>query len=94
MKVAKEAGEEYDDSTRNDNILGSSKTRWAIWQEHLQRSNYCAGQSHEMSGKFELGVWVPSNGGRVSRDGGRWFPPKFEGKVNLVVRLASLGSDG
>ena len=34
MKAAKDAGEEYNDYTREDNIL-RSKTILALWEEHL-----------------------------------------------------------
>ena len=37
MKPAKEAGEEYDDPTRGDNIKGRSETRLvAVSEEHLK----------------------------------------------------------
>ena len=36
MKAAKDAGEEYYDPTREDNILGRNKTRLALWEEHLK----------------------------------------------------------
>ena len=36
MKAAKEAGEEYYDSTREDNILRRNKTRLALWEEHFK----------------------------------------------------------
>ena len=36
MKAAKEAGEEYSDPTREDNIKGRSETRLALWEEHLK----------------------------------------------------------
>ena len=36
MKAAKDAGEEYYDPTRGDNILGRNKTRLALWEEHLK----------------------------------------------------------
>ena len=36
MKAAKDAGEEYCDSTRKDNIQGRSETRLALWEEHLK----------------------------------------------------------
>ena len=31
MKAAKDAGEEYDDPTRKDNIRGRNETRLALW---------------------------------------------------------------
>ena len=36
MIAAKDAGEEYYDHTREDNILGRNKTRLAIREEHLK----------------------------------------------------------
>ena len=36
IKAAKDAGEEYFDSTREDNIKGRNKTRLALWEEHLK----------------------------------------------------------
>ena len=36
MKAAKDAGEEYHDPTREENILGRIKTRLALWEEHLK----------------------------------------------------------
>ena len=36
MKAADEAGEEYYDLTRVDNIKGRNQTRLALWEEHLK----------------------------------------------------------
>ena len=36
MKTAKDAGEEYFDPTREDNIKGRNETRLALWEEHLK----------------------------------------------------------
>ena len=36
MKAAKDAGEEYYDLDRKDNILGRNKTRLELWKEHLK----------------------------------------------------------
>ena len=36
MKGAKDAGEEYYDPMREDNIKGINKTRPALWEEHLK----------------------------------------------------------
>ena len=36
MKAVKEAGEEYYDSAREDNIKGRNETRLALWEEHLK----------------------------------------------------------
>ena len=35
MKAAKDAGEEYYDQERADNIQGRSETRLALWEEHF-----------------------------------------------------------
>ena len=39
VMAAKDAGEEYYDSTREDNIQGRSETRLALWEEHLKDPN-------------------------------------------------------
>ena len=36
MKAAKDAGEEYHDPTREDNIKGRNETRSALWAGHLE----------------------------------------------------------
>ena len=36
MKAAKDAGEEYHDPTREDNIMRRKKARLALWEEHLK----------------------------------------------------------
>ena len=36
-----------------------------------------------MGGNFALEVSAPVLGGRVSRNGGRWLPPKFLERVDL-----------
>ena len=36
MKTAKDAGEEYHDSTREESIKGRNETRLAVWKEHLK----------------------------------------------------------
>ena len=36
MKAAKDAGEEYYDPTRDDNIRRRNETRLALWDEHLK----------------------------------------------------------
>ena len=36
IKAAKDAGEEYYDPTREDNIMERNKTRLAFWEEHLK----------------------------------------------------------
>ena len=36
MKAAKDAGEEYHNPAREDNILGRSKTRLALWEKHVK----------------------------------------------------------
>ena len=36
MKAAKDAGEEYYDPTREENIGARNETRLALWEEHLK----------------------------------------------------------
>ena len=36
MKAAKDAGDDFYDPEREDNILGRNKTRFALWEEHLK----------------------------------------------------------
>ena len=36
MKAAKEAGKEYYDPTREDNIMGRDETILALWEEHVK----------------------------------------------------------
>ena len=36
QKAAKDAGEEYYDPSREDNIRGRNQTRLALWEEHLK----------------------------------------------------------
>ena len=38
LKAAKDAGEEYYDPVREDNILGRNRTRLALWEGHLKDS--------------------------------------------------------
>ena len=35
MKAAKDAGEEYYDTTREESIKGRNETRLALWEGHL-----------------------------------------------------------
>ena len=48
MKAAKDVGEEYCDPTREDNILGRSKTRLALWEEHLKHPVVALDKSFEV----------------------------------------------
>ena len=54
--LSKEAGEEYHDTTREDNIRGRSETRLALWGVHLKDPNWRAGQSPDVCGKSVLKV--------------------------------------
>ena len=56
-----------------------------------QRSNCCAGQSPDVCGKHVMEVSARVLGGRVSRNGRRWLPPKFVGKADLGGVWPSLG---
>ena len=78
MKAAKDAGEEYNDPMREDNIRGPIVA--------LDKALKCVENPHQRS-RPEFSV-------EVSRGGGRWLPPKFVGKIDLGGRLALLGSDG
>ena len=51
MKAAKDAGEEYYEPTREDNIRRRNETTSALWEEHL---NCCVGQSPKVCGNFAL----------------------------------------
>ena len=60
MKAAKEAGEEYNDPTCQDNILGRNQTRFALWEEHLKDPVVALDQSVEVRGEFVLEGLGPS----------------------------------
>ena len=94
MKAAKEAGEEYCDPTSEDNILLRSKTRLALWEEHLKDPTValdnalkCVEHSYRRSRSECLVEGVSCSGWRL-------LPPKFVGKTGLGGRLASAGSNG
>ena len=36
MKAARDREDEFDDSTRKENILGRKQTRLDLWEEHLK----------------------------------------------------------
>ena len=63
MKAAKDAGEEYYDPTREDNILGRNKTRLALWEEHLKDPIVALDKARKC-GKFVLEVSAQVLGGR------------------------------
>ena len=80
MKAAKEAGEEYYDSTRKDNILGRNETRLALWREHLkdpiiplEKAVKCVENWYWRSRPECFVEGAFSNGCC-------WLPPKFVGK--------------
>ena len=88
MKAAKDAGEEYYDPTREDNILGT------LWEEHLKDPIVALDKALKY---LENSCWRSRpeclvEG--VSCSGWRWLLPKFVGKTVLGGRLALLGSDG
>ena len=56
MKAAKDAGEEYYDLNREDNIKGRIETRLALWEEHLKDPIGALGQSFVVCGKSLLKV--------------------------------------
>ena len=86
MKAAKDAGEEYYDPTREDNIQGRSETRSALWEEHLKDPIVALDKALKCVEIF-LDFSARVLGGRVSRNGGRWLPPKFVGKADLGGRF-------
>ena len=88
MKAAKDAGEEYYDPTSDGNIRGRNETRIALSEEHLKYPIVALAKALKVFGKFVLEVSARVLGGRVSRNGGRWLPPKFVGKADLGGRLA------
>ena len=45
MKAAKDAGEEYNDPTLEDNILGRNETRSSFWEEHLKNPTVALGKA-------------------------------------------------
>ena len=89
MKAAKDAGEEYYDPTREENIFGKKQDKISILGRAPQRSDCGVGQGFEMCCKFvleSLGPSVP-----------QWpvlASSKLCGKSRSVRRLALLGSDG
>ena len=94
MKAAKEAGEEYYDPTREDNMKGRNDTRLALWEEHIEdpivaldKALKCVENQYKRSQTKYFGEGVFCNG--CCR-----LPPKFVGKADLGERLALLGSDG
>ena len=56
MKAAKEAGEEYYDPTREDNIKGRNETRSALLGRTPQKSHCCVGPSPKVCGKLAVEV--------------------------------------
>ena len=58
MKAAKDAGEEYYDPERKDNIMERNKTRLELWEEP-QRPDRDTGQSSEVCGESVLESFGP-----------------------------------
>ena len=79
MKAAQDAGEEYNDPVREDNILGRNKTRLAFWDEHLKDPTAALDKAQ---GLGPSPLWRERS------------TPKFVGKASLGGRLVLLGSDG
>ena len=89
-KAAKDAGEEYYDPAREDNILGRNKTRLTLWEEHikdpivaLDKAVKCVENSCQkvlVEGAFSTGRC--------------WLPLKFMGEADSEGQLALRGSDG
>ena len=94
IKAAKDAGEEYYDPTREDNIQGRSETRSALWEEHLKdpivaldEALKCVENSYERS-------WAECLVEGCLTMAGVGFLQICVGKADLGGRLALLGSDG
>ena len=94
MKAAKEAGKEYYDPKREDNIKGRNETILALWEEHLKdpigaldKALQCEENQYQRSRPKALRERVFSNGCC-------WLPPKFVGEADLEGHLALFGSDG
>ena len=60
MKAAGEAGEEYYDSTREDDIKGRNKTRLALWEEHLKDPIVALDKAPKVGGICWLEAFVAS----------------------------------
>ena len=94
MKAAEEAGEEYHDPKREDNIKGRNETRLALWEEHLKdqlgaldKDLKCVESQHKRSRPKAVRERVVSNGCC-------WLPPKFVEVADMGGHLLPLGSDG
>ena len=94
VKAAKDAGEEYYDPTREDNILERKKTRLALWEEHFKDRIVALDKALKCVDNFYLWSRHQCLVEGVSCNACRWLPPKFVGKADLGGRLAPLGSDG
>ena len=82
MLAAKDAGDEYKDPTREDNILERSKTRLALWKEHfedpivaLDKALKCVWTVRTRRFRPECLVEEAFSKGRC------WLPSKFVGKT-------------
>ena len=80
MKAAKDAGEEYYDPAREDNIRGRNKTRLALWEEHLKDPIVALDEALKCVENSCQKVFARVLcGGSVLHDQ-CWLPPKFVGK--------------
>ena len=77
MKAAKDAGEEYYDPMREDNILERNKTRLALWEEHFKDRIGALGKALKCVDKFYLWSRPQCLVGGVSCNACRWLPQKF-----------------
>ena len=92
--AAKDAGEEYYDPTREDNILRRNKARLALWEEHLKNPIVALDQALRC---VEKSYWKVV--ARVLCGGSvlQWpllASSKVCGKASLGGRLVPLASDG
>ena len=95
MKAANDRSEENYDPARKEDILGRTKTRLELWEEHLKDSIVNLEKGAEVLRESLLEIPVAS---RVGCNGlqlcGYQDFAKDVGRALLAWRLALLGSDG
>ena len=79
MKAAKDAGDEYHDPTREDNIQGRNETRLTLWEEHIKDPIVALDKALKCVEISCWRSWRECSVKGVSRNGRRWLPPKFVG---------------
>ena len=93
MKAATDAGEEYYDPTREDNIKRRNETRLALWEEHLRDPTVALDKALKCVENSVLKVSAQALEVR-SPNGCCWLPSKLGGEAYLGGRLVLLGFDG